>query len=243
MFSRRRFSAVVSKVVTRVTARAVITRVIIVLLVTCSVVMVYAEEAEPADTVASMNLQAYAPARIVVSYAYTNNFSVVDVSTLGKSLYKIVSSPTSIEFHAVDLDRYTFTVVLKYAVTVEQSIQIALFSSNHPPEALQFNVKGRHIRLEFTLTVTEEPKYPSAQAVAEQVVQQIANELHEFRSQTDETLAVLTRNVETQWVLVGFNAAVSLAFLVVLAWWVWPQIRRLRREVFTRVNSREEEEG
>jgi C4-dicarboxylate-specific signal transduction histidine kinase len=149
---------------------------------------------------------------------------------MGKSLYKITSGPTSIEFKAQDVDRYTFTVEIKYATVVEQSIQIAVFSANLAPEGIQFNVKGSKVRLEFTLTVTEEPKYPSAQDVAQAVVQQVANELAEFRMQTDKTLETLTQNVATQWVLVGFTAAVSLAFLFVLVHWVWPILRRLSRE-------------
>jgi len=67
------------------------------------IALVRAEEETPA--VAGFNIQAYAPARIVITYAYTNNFSVSHVSSMGKSLYKIVSGPTSIEFKAEDLDR------------------------------------------------------------------------------------------------------------------------------------------
>jgi hypothetical protein len=192
------------------------------------IALVRAEEETLA--VAGFNIQAYAPARIVITYAYTNNFSVSHVSSMGKSLYKIVSGPTSIEFKAEDVDRYTFTVEIEYAVVLAQSIQIAVFSANNPPEGIQFNVKDDYVKLDFTFTVTEEPKYPSAQEVAEQVVRQVAGELQEFRRQTDETLQLQTRNIETQWVLVGFNMAISVALLVFLSYWVWPTVKRLRSE-------------
>jgi len=91
-------------------------------------------------------------------------------------------------------------------------------------------VKDDYVKLDFTFTVTEEPKYPSAQEVAEQVVRQVADELQEFRRQTDETLQLQTRNIETQWVLVGFNMAISVALLVFLSYWVWPTVKRLRSE-------------
>ncbi|MFQ6095538.1 MAG: hypothetical protein ACE5NN_05295, partial [Candidatus Bathyarchaeia archaeon] len=97
---------------------------------------------EETGEVAGLNLQAYAPARILISYAYTNNFSVTDVSCMGKSLYKITSGPTSVEFRAEDVDRYTFTVDIKYSAMVAQSIQIAVFSSNYAPEGVQINVKS-----------------------------------------------------------------------------------------------------
>lgn len=103
----------------------------------------------------SLSLQAYAPARIVISYTYTNNFSVSDVSSMGKSLYKIISGPTSIEFKAEDTDRYTFTIDIGYSAIVAQRIQMAVFSSVYAPEGIQLNVKSADVRIQFTLTVTE----------------------------------------------------------------------------------------
>jgi len=184
-----------------------------------------AQEQEP--EVAGFNLQAYAPARILISYTYTNNFSVTDVSSIGQSLYTITSSPTYIEFKAVDVDQYTFTVEIKYTTIVTQSIQIAVFSSGYAPEGIQLNVKG-NVRLKFTLTVTQEPKYPSAQEVAEQVVRQVGNQLDEFRRQTTEIVDLQTRNIEMQWLLIGFTMAVSVAFVIILVFWVYPQLRSLR---------------
>jgi len=183
-----------------------------------------------ASEVASLNLQAYRPARIVITYAYTNNFSVSDVSSMGKSMYKVVSSPTSIEFKAEDVDRYTFTVTIKYPAVVGQSIQIAVFSAGNPPEAIQFNVKTSTVRIKFTVTVTEEPRYPTAQEVAEQVVRQVANELMQFRRQTDEMLRAQNRNIEVQWMILAFNTGVSVGLLAFILHWVWPLIKRLRSE-------------
>jgi len=190
-----------------------------------SVTLARGDESE----VASFNLQSYAPSKIIISYTYTNNFSVTDVSSIGQSLYTITSSPTSIEFKAEDVDQYTFTVEIKYGVTVTQSIQIAVFSSGYLPEGIQLNVKGSTARLKFTLTVTEEPSYPSAQDVAEQVVLQVANQLSEFRTQTTEIVDTQTRNIEMQWLLVGFTMAVSVAFVIILVFWVYPHLRRLQR--------------
>ena len=200
------------------------------------------ENGEAASEVASLNLQTYKPARIVVTYAYTNNFSVSDVSSMGKSMYKIMSSPTSIEFKAEDVDRYTFTVEIKYAAVVGQSIQIAVFSAGNPPEGMQFNVKTDVIRLQFTITVTEEPRYPTAQEVAEQVVRQVANELTQFRQQTDEMLQTQNRNIEVQWMILAFNTGVSVGLLIFILHWVWPLIRRLGAEEAEAAASTLEEE-
>ena len=172
---------------------------------------------------ASLNLQAYVPARILISYTYTNNFSVTDVSSMGKSLYKITSGPTSIEFKAEDIDRYTFTVDIKYAAVVTQSVQIAVFSAGSPPEGLQFNIRGSYVRLKFSLTVTEEPMYPSAQEVAEQVVLQVSYQLTEFERQTQDIMEMQNRNLTTMWVLIVFSLVVNLALLAAIILWIRPR--------------------
>jgi len=189
-------------------------------------VPVHAQEEEETSEVASLNLQAYAPARVVISYAYTNNFSVSDVSAMGKPEYRIVSGPTSIEFKTDDTDRFTFTVEIMYDAIVGQSIQIAVFSAGNPPEAIQLNVKTDVVKLTFTLTVTEAPKYPTGQEVAEQVVKQVSNQLVDFRRQTDRMIETQNRNIEVQWLLLISNITVSLALLIFIIRWIWPFMKQ-----------------
>ena len=164
---------------------------------------------------ASLNLQAYSPARILISYSYTNNFSVTDITSLGQSVYKISSGPTSIEFKAEDIDRYTFTVHLRYDVEVSQSIQMAIFSANFAPEGIQFNVKGTDIVLRFVLNVGQEPTYPSPEEVAEQVVRQVADQLMQFEARTNDVIALQNRNIETQWIVVGVSVTINIFLIVV----------------------------
>jgi len=91
-----------------------------------------------------------------------------------------------------------------------------VFSAGYPPEGIQLNVKGNVVRLKFTLTVTEEPHYPSAQDVAEQVVKQVSNELSLFEQQTERIVETQNRNLEVQWVLVAFNLSVNIVLLLVI---------------------------
>ena len=185
---------------------------------------------ETTEEVASFNLQAYTPARVLISYAYTSGFDVVNVSSMGKSLYKIMSGPTSIEFTAQDIDQYTFTVVIRYEAVVAQSLQIAVFSSTYAPQGMQLNVKGNIVQIKFALTVTKEPQYPSAQEVAEQVVRQVGDQLNDFRSQTTDILNAQTQNIETQWIIVVFNMLVSVAFIIIIVFWIYPTLKTLKRE-------------
>lgn len=174
----------------------------------------------------SLSLRAYAPARILISYTYTNNFSVSDISSVGLSLYKITSGPTSIEFRAEEVDQYTFSIELLYAVSVAQGIQIAIFSSGNPPEALQFNVNDDEIRVKFTLTVTEEPMYPSAQEVAEQVVNQVSDQLANFETQTEKIVDLQNRNITFQWYLLMFVLVVNVANLLALLLVIRPRFKK-----------------
>jgi len=185
--------------------------------------------AETPSEVLSLNLRAYPPARILVSYAYTQNYSLSDVSSLGKSIYRHILSPTSIEFQAEDVDQYTFTATIRYAAIVEQSIQIAVFSGNHPPEAVQFNVKSDTVRIQFTLTVEQEPRYPTSVEVAEQVVRQISGQLEEFRYETRKVLDMVTHNLEIQWVIIGLITAVTAGYLVYFLFYVLPVVRQSKQ--------------
>ena len=196
------------------------------LMLSLLLVPVHAQDAQEPTEVASLNLQAYAPARIVISYAYTNNFSVSDVSAIGKPEYKIISGPTSIEFKTDDTDTFTFTVEIRYDGIVGQSIQIAVFSAGNPPEGIQLNVKTDVVKLAFTLTVAEAPKYPTGQEVAEQVVKQVSNQLLDFRQQTDRMIETQNRNIEVQWLLLISNITVSLALLIFIIRWIWPFMKQ-----------------
>jgi len=193
-----------------------------VLLLSSSATMVSGQETSE-DL--GFSLQSYAPARILISYTYTNNFSVTDVSSIGRSLYTVTSGPTSIEFRANQIDQYTFTVEIRYATIVAQSVQIAIFSAGYAPEGIQYNVKGNVVRLKFTLTVTEEPRYPSAQDVAEQVVRQVAQQLIQFEQQTSEIVEVQNRNLTTMWILIVSSLAISVALLLTMIVWIRPRMR------------------
>jgi len=215
----------------------------ILILLCLPLATVFAATTEEATVSAvTMSLQAYAPARIVISYAYTNSFTVGNVSSMGRSMYKIVSSPTGIEFEGVDVDRYTFTADVGYGTVTDQLIQVAVFSADHPPEGIQYNVRGKVVKVTVALTVEKEPKYPTAEEVAEAVVNQISTQLQDFRTQTERIVETQNRNVMMQWVLIGFNACVSFAFLIILLFQVYPQLSRIRREE-DRTRKGKEKEG
>ena len=175
------------------------------------IVYAVADEATTVSAV-TMSLQGYATARIVISYAYTNSFTVSNVTSLGRSMYKIISSPMGIEFEGVDVDRYTFTADVRYATVTDQLIQVAIFSAEHPPEGIEYNVRGKVVKITVALTVEKEPKYPTAEEVAEAVVKQMSDSLQQFQVQQQK----LVNQVSDTIVSIGSIAAIAFVLVVVL---------------------------
>ena len=161
----------------------------------------------------SMNLQSYSPARILITYAYTSSFNISKVSAVGMSLYRIVSGPTSVDFQAVDIDSYHFSVVISYQnIMVEQNIQISTWSGSQSPQGTIFSVRANIIRFDFTLTVSKEPKYPSVDEVAIAVVNQLSNSLQQFQVKQDAFVAKISDTILS----IGMIAAVAFVLVIVL---------------------------
>ena len=160
----------------------------------------------------TMNLNSYAPAKIFISYAYTSSFNISKVSSVGLSLYQIISGPTSIQFQATDVDSYHFSVVINYNVLVEQTIQVSTWSGDLPPQGTSFSVKANTVTFDFTLTVTKQPKYPTVDQVATAVVNQLSNSLQQFQVSQQNLVSVISNTV----MAIGVIAVVALVLVVVL---------------------------
>jgi len=160
----------------------------------------------------TMNLNSYAPAKVFISYAYTSSFNISKVSSVGLSLYQIISGPTSIQFQATDVDSYHFSVVINYNVLVEQTIQVSTWSGDLPPQGTSFSVKANTISFDFTLTVTKQPSYPTVDQVATAVVNQLSNSLQQFQVAQQNLVSEISNTV----MAIGTIAVVALVLVVVL---------------------------
>jgi hypothetical protein len=176
---------------------------------------------------ATFSLNSYAPAQIVISYAYTSSFNISKVSSVGLSLYKIISGPTSITFQASDVDTYHFSVDINYGnILVEQTIQIASFSGTLAPDGTSFTVKANEVRFDFTLTVTKQPTYPSVNDVAQAVVLQVSQQLQQYQVKQDAFIAAISDTILT----IGAIAAVAFALVIALIlfmFWIHRKVVRL----------------
>jgi hypothetical protein len=178
----------------------------------------------------TFSLNSYAPAQIIISYAYTSSFNISKVSSVGLSLYKIISGPTSINFQASDVDVYHFSVDINYGnILVTQTIQIAVFSGNLPPDGTSFSVKASEVRFDFTLTVTKQPAYPSVNDVAQAVVNQLSNQLQQFQVRQDAFVAEISNTILAIGGISVFAAACVLV-LIVFVLRLYRQLARLEEK-------------
>jgi len=161
----------------------------------------------------SFNL--YAPAQIIVNYEYTNNFSATNVRTGGRGHYHISGDPTSLEFVADDVDTYDFTMVISYEVPIKQIITIAIYSGSQPPHTINLYVDTTEIILNFHLDVSEEPHYPTAEEVAEEVVKQVGSSIQSVYVSIENLMKATSNNIVYMWAMMIFVAIIAVASLTI----------------------------
>ncbi|RLI00095.1 hypothetical protein DRO19_00485 [Candidatus Bathyarchaeota archaeon] len=178
----------------------------------------------------TLDLPLYAPARITINYAYTNNVSVRDISTLGQSMYKYSGGPTQVEFLAEDIDTYSFTVEIWYTKPVNQTVTVGVWSGTaQPMQGLAYESHFEHLIFHVTLRVTEEPHFPTEQEVAKATVAQIADELSQYYNQSRQLTESISQITITVSILALVSAIISIVSLLV----VGVLYRSLKRSVQT----------
>jgi len=153
----------------------------------------------------------YAPARVVVSFAYTKNVSI-HVSTLGSSLYKAVTSPVQVEFSTEAFDVYTITIQVLYDITVDQTVTVGLFEGGRAAKGLEFNIASTGFTITMQLSVIEAPHYPTADEISDLMWQRWRNELDEFEAGQRDLVSKMADTVT----VTGSLAVISFVVCIVL---------------------------
>jgi hypothetical protein len=143
----------------------------------------------------------YIETKIVVSYSFTQNVTS-DASSAGQSVWQVSVNPLVTTFSTSASDRFTWHLTVSYNMIVVQTITIAVFSGDEAVDSLAFNVKTDTLQLNFDITVTEQPHYPTAEQLADKSIEVLSNRLAEYvaemRTQND-----LSRQHDTaQWFVV-----------------------------------------
>ena len=155
----------------------------------------------------------YAPAKIIVSFVYTNNVSV-SVRTLGTSLYKATTSPVQAIFEAEAFDVYTIEISIAYTIPVNQTIVIGLYEGGRAVKGIEFDTTANSIFISMKVSVVEAPKYPTAEEIAQSMWNWLQGSLSEFTAQQQELLDKMGQSMLVIGALAVIGFAVSLAVLI-----------------------------
>lgn len=169
------------------------------LLLGCMIPQASAYDIEPFST--SMELNTYIETRIIVSFAFTQNVTS-DAYSAGKSVWQVNIDPLSTSFTTSAADKFTWKLRISYGVVVDQTVTIAVFSGDEAIDTTMFNVQTDQLVLNFEITITKQPEYPTAEDLAAKSVEVLQNELHDYTMAMTRLNEVMRQNMITQWVIV-----------------------------------------
>jgi hypothetical protein len=156
----------------------------------------------------------YNPVKVMISYPYTHNTNVTDITTIGFSTYKYDVTPTSITFIASDIDIYTFTVQITYDNASLQNVLITVWQGDQPAEGYTWTDTASTFVIHFRLNMTTEPSYPTDAQVAAQVVAQLQATFQQELEQQRETLAEVESTQGTNTIMTIIAGVVSILALL-----------------------------
>ena len=155
----------------------------------------------------------YAPAKIIVSFVYTNNVST-NVRTLGTSLYKVTTSPVQVVFEAEAFDVYTIDVLIEYTIPVNQTVIIGLYEGGRAAKGIEFDTSASRIYLSMRVSVVEAPTFPTAEQIADAMANWLQSYLSEYTAQQTITINKMGETMLVIGVLAVIGFVVSIAVLV-----------------------------
>ena len=158
----------------------------------------------------------YAPAKVVISFAYTKNVTV-HVSTLKTSLYKATTSPVQVEFLGMDVDLYSVTVKVFYEnINVRQTIQLGFFEGDRPAKGFEFDITSQGIVLDMKLSVVKQPQFPTAEEIGEVLWKQWHSELATFEARQQQLVSRLSDTAVTTGSLAAIAFGICVALILVV---------------------------
>ena len=155
------------------------------------------------------SFEMYVPARVVVSFSYTQNVTV-HVATVGHSLYKAITGPTSVEFNTQAIDIYTVQIGVLYTVAQNQTVTIGIFETGRPAKSIELTMTDKYLTLLFRLSVVQAPTFPTADDIADAMLLRWQNQLKAF----EVSQGLLTDKMSSTVVTIGSIAVIAFVVCV-----------------------------
>jgi hypothetical protein len=165
---------------------------------------------------APINLTVFAPAKIKISYDYTKNVTISNVTCVGPSLYEVTTSPIDLTFQALNIDDYSFTLDLKYDSVITQDVKVTFISGSQPPSTYTIPAYCNHLVFPIIIKAAHEPHYPTAEEIAGAVVEQISARLDVYNANLQQILHSVMDGLNNQsmvLVVITLGVLITAAFL------------------------------
>lgn len=186
--------------------------IVSLLVFSCSAIPVNAYEIEP--FIANPEISTYIETKIVVSYAFTQNITS-EAYSAGKSVWHDEKSPLSASFTTSAADRFTWQLTILYTMVVDQVLTIAIFSGDEPVDSWTYPVKTDKIILDFDISVTAQPKYPTAEELADKSIEVLGNELAEYVAEMRRQNELTRQHATMQWIVCGIAFAGFVGYVTI----------------------------
>ena len=162
--------------------------------------------------------QFYKPTKVIFNFPYTHNSQLENINTIGMSDYTFDGGPTTFTFIAKDVDVYTFTLHLTYENASARKLLIGVSQGNLPMEGYTLKLVGEECLVTVRLNLTEQPSYPSVDAVAKETVHQMEQLIATQIEQNRQTLIDLQTTQATTAIVSMISVICSIVTLVLVLW-------------------------
>lgn len=180
---------------------------LILLLSLSSLTKVHADGTEPFQATFQLNL--YADTKIVVSYAFTQNVSST-ANSAGKSVWRTNIDPYTATFSTSAYDRFTWQLTILYNIIIAQQVTIAIFSGTLPVTTQEYSVKTNSITFIFTMSVTEQPRPPTAEEYAQASYNLFVNQMNEWIAGMKQQNEMSRQHDYAQWIVIAAFTTVTI---------------------------------
>jgi hypothetical protein len=162
-----------------------------------------------ADYTTDYELNTYTETKIIVSYDFTDQVAG-NATSAGKSKWEQQINPMSSTFITDESDRYTWNLIISYTNPVTQLVTVTIFSGNEAVDIVSFTATTERLVLNFQITVTEQPEYPTAEELADKAIEVLDNRMAEYTAEMREMNGLSRQHDMVQWIVVGVAFCASL---------------------------------
>lgn len=160
---------------------------------------------------------AYVPVHIVITYAYTTNWTNVAVYSTNQSANSLLkndnppSSSVTFQTGSVDVFNFGFTVYYPYAQN--QTVTVQVFQGSMQVEGGgEMPISGDSFSMTFTVVTSNEPHYPSPEDIFNMWTGQYPTrgDFLAWQQLMANQNGIINSNVSVQYFVLGFIAVVFL---------------------------------